>query len=78
MFSLPNGLGFLIMKEMFGSPSNVVLRRFHANMLSSQDIQCELLTRILRISLNSSIAAENLYQGSFSLASSIQSKLLIF
>ncbi len=61
------------MKEMFGSPPNAVLRGFHADILSSQDIHCELLTRILRISLNSSMAAENLYQGSFSfLASSIQ------
>jgi hypothetical protein len=70
---LPSGLGFLIIKEMFGSPPNAVLQGFHADMLSSQHIHCEVLTRVLQISLNSSMAAENLYQGSFSfLASSIQ------
>jgi hypothetical protein len=68
---LPSGLGFLIIKKMFGSPPNAVLRGFHADMLSSQHIHCEVLTCILRISLNSSMAAENLYQG---LASLIQSK----
>ncbi len=53
-------------KEIFGNPPKAVVLGLHALIDSSATFHLENLSNVRRIVLNSSIAVENLYQGSVS------------
>ncbi len=63
---LPNGSGFLTMKEILGSPPNAVVLGCQAHIVSSTQIQGEQLTLVDLIKLNCSTVLENAHQGSLS------------
>jgi hypothetical protein len=53
-------------KEISGNPPKAVVLGFHALIDSFATFHLENLTNVYRIVLNSSIAVENLFQGSVS------------
>jgi hypothetical protein len=63
---LPNGSGFLTIKDILGSPPNAVVLGRQAHIVSLTQIQGEQLTLVDQIKLNCSTALENAHQGSLS------------